>query len=580
MPGRVESHPRSVAATLIFPEIDKDGARKSTTVSTDTSDDDKTGTESEVPKHTTSEPAVMLLQDPTNATPGALLDVDVEALITQLCGARMSDAQNAAPVLYVPRDYSMQMNNDLQSYQADIKRLKEREKIRRKMGCSPSVSRRKRVKNGFDPARVIRKHAISLHKDVPKQCSTLTNAVHPMFSHDNFRDTPMEIYEVLKPALRLATNLLLHRANSVFWHTLAFGNREFCEKATAKAGFPCRRIRDDVLWSADNAVRYDKYLDEIANHIKICFDFIPPQSQTYGFFYTACDLWRRLLPLDRHACCRSKIGLHTDFYTTAKRLSLLKEHADPAMVLRFNCFLAINITHEVAHFLEMAHNYPWGEVYMNDNMYAESGIAFEMKVFGGRVHPISYRIDCAYGLATFDWPPKEIDDTEDNIFYTVPMEYIVKLQQQETWDKDPNDMSETDLHIPRNGARSVGINAFNMTISEDEAEVQILDELGQGIDAPLKRTVGGRIVKSGVHRPPSKLIYGSMSTRLVSSRRKKSKRKERKGRKTEVQETVERKEESVVEPRRGKVEPKPTHASSVADTRAGDCSSRSSETTE
>ncbi|KAK4941867.1 hypothetical protein LTR28_008808, partial [Elasticomyces elasticus] len=168
----------------------------------------------------------------------------------------------------------------------------------------------------------------------------------------------------------------------------------------------------------------------------------------------------------------------------------------------------------------------------------------------------------------------------DNIFYTVPMEYIVKLQQQDTWDNYPNETNETDLHIPRNGARSVGINAFNMTIWEDEAEAQILDELGQGIDAPLKRTVGGRIVKSGVHRPPSKLIYGSMSTRLVSSRRKKGKKKERKGRKTEVQETVERKEESVVEPRRGKVEADLSHALSAADARAGECSSGSSETTE
>ena len=111
----------------------------------------------------------------------------------------------------------------------------------------------------------------------------------------------------------------------------------------------------------------------------------------------------------------SRLNMHTDFYTTAKRLSLLKS-PDPAMVLRFNFFLAVNLCHEFAHFVEWSdprrveiNEDGFGgaaatsEAYMFDYTWQEMGWAFEKAVFGGLVQPISCRTDCMYGPTVVPW---------------------------------------------------------------------------------------------------------------------------------------------------------------------------------
>lgn len=170
------------------------------------------------------------------------------------------------------------------------------------------------------------------------------------------------------------------------------------------------------------------------------------------------------------------------------------------MVLRFNLFLAVCLAHEMAHFVEVSgphHEHPLGEpeVFFNDNTWTESGIVFELKVFGGRLHPISSRVDCGFGLAVLSYPLKEVYDKEDNVLYTLPMDYITKIQQKETWEQDFSKTEKSVFHVPRIGCKSIEINGTNLMVWEDEKDADISDQI-DGKDTLFYRMDDGRIVKN------------------------------------------------------------------------------------
>ena len=475
------------------------------------------------------------LLDPTQASPGALHGIDIEGMIGHIHSASLNDHGAIGSRRKVPRGFIMQAAVSEERLKQEMDFAREKEEERRRKGLEPSISQCRSLKYGFNPSQVIRKHAISAAKDFPHMASTLSNAIHPLFAYERFYECPMEIYDVLRPALSLASQFLLHPACAKYFHTLAFGNREPCPDW--KAGVDIMRIRNDVSWTADNAARFAQYLEVISGNLRITFDMINPREAVFGCcFISEGQIDRRRLPLDQYQrCILSYIDLHIDLYTTAKRLSLLKTNADPAMILRFNFFFAVNICHEVAHFLEISHNAPNPEVLMNDNIYSEAGIAWECKMFGGRVHPISARMDCAYGLATYDFPPTP---NKADIYYTVSTEYVAHLQQQTTWDA----MDHThwrSLHIPRTGARGVGLCALNMTIWDDEATDKVVDSPSpvDGDDLPFRRTFDGRIVKSATlnttskpaaaQKPDPKEIYGSASVFKKYTRKRDPKQKKK-----------------------------------------------------
>jgi predicted Rdx family selenoprotein len=135
------------------------------------------------------------------------------------------------------------------------------------------------------------------------------------------------------------------------------------------------------------------------------------------------------------------------------------------------------------------------EVFFDDNMWTESGIAFETKVFGGRIHPLSSRIDCSFGLACLDYPLKELYDKDDNILYALPMNYVLKLQQKATWEQDFSKSGSDVFFVPRTGGRSFEINGTNLMIWEDESDADISDHV-DGQDTEWKRMDDGSIAKN------------------------------------------------------------------------------------
>ncbi|TKA78366.1 hypothetical protein B0A49_00699 [Cryomyces minteri] len=414
--------------------------------------------------------ANQITQGAIGAAPGALPDIDVEALIKRIHGATITDGPPTSHLAsrHLPKDFGLTMYQPSpENYLMDMEYFVQRREYRKKMGIKPLALKGQHLKHGFDPVQVIRKHAINSWTGNTTHPSDLDIAIHPIFRVENFDACPQGIYDVLKPALRLSSLFLTSRATAPFFHTLIFGQRERCNEMSELEGVNCFRIREDVPWVAERATWLDDFLKSLANKIHFQFKLQPEAKPLYGSCDVICDYKTKYTPPDGGLCLNTRVCLHADFYTTAARLSLLKRNADPAMVLRFNFFLAVNLTHEIAHFLEISHN---------------AGA-----VLGGRVHPISQRIDCAYGLATFDWPPKALDAPAEDVYYTVPMEYVERMQRRETWAQDFAAADWTVFHIPRSGARSLGYCAFNMIVWADEAHAGIVDDLD---DCAARGTAG------------------------------------------------------------------------------------------
>jgi hypothetical protein len=404
----------------------------------------------------------------------------------------------------VPKDFGLQLSISINHHLAQIEDRKALEKYRRLLGHRRDATKKKPVKLGFDPVDLIKKQAVAFAEDGPVPVCTLDNDIHPIFRPENwtyYSESPESIYQVLAPAMRLATQLLTSRATAHFWHTLVFGKREPCDETSVAYGQPCFRIKEDVAWSEEHHATFRNFLDNQIDTVHFYFhhDPLPPET-AYASMGLVKDYKNGLMRKMNHKCHTSRICLHSDFLTTAKKLSLLT-YREPAMVLRYNMFLATCLAHEVAHFCEVSgphHDHPLlsePEVFFGDNMWTESGIAFELKIFGGRIHPLSSRIDCKFGLACLDYPLKELYDKEDNVLYALPMDYISKLQQKETWEQDFSKMEPDVFFVPRTGCRSNELNGTNLMIWEDENEADISDHIDNQ-DTQLVRQDDGSITKN------------------------------------------------------------------------------------
>jgi hypothetical protein len=434
---------------------------------------------------------------------GVIMDACIDKLVRDLPDVlSYDDVLSFTPsTIEVPKDFGLQLSISINHHLAQVADRKALEKYRRLLGYRKDASKRRQVKLGFDPVELIKKQAVTFTEAIADPICTLDNDIHNIFRLDNWHGCPDAVYEVLKPGLQLATHLLTSRATAHFWQTLVFGKREPCEKTSQLYGQPCFRIRETVTWSAERHQTFQNFLENQIDTVHFYFhhDPLPPET-AYASMGLVKDYKNGLMRKLNDKCHTSRICLHSDFYTTAKKLSLL-QYPEPAMVLRFNLFLAICLTHEISHFCEVSgphHDHPLlsePEVFFDDNMWTESGIAFETKVFGGRIHPLSSRIDCSFGLACLDYPLKELYDKDDNILYALPMNYVLKLQQKATWEQDFSKSGSDVFFVPRTGGRSFEINGTNLMIWEDESDADISDHV-DGQDTEWKRMDDGSIAKN------------------------------------------------------------------------------------
>lgn len=492
-----------------------------------------------------------------------ILIEQLDRLLDKFARAAIDNAPSSEDnqLLKVPKDYSMvQMPHvvegveDYDVLMDGIEKIAESqeqaEHTRSFRDSPPKATSKQKDKEqfGFDPVQVLKKHAIQFQDANIPNISTLDNEVHPIFRAENFHGCPAPIYAALTPGMRLASLLLTHRSTSSFWHTLKFGRRTTMFRDQNWRP----HISEIVSWTASNDAKWKAYLKDVSKQIHITFALWPTEKHqgfwTYGTMHPIRDYKRGYLAPSQesedsfsqahrksssvdlngkaintngksnHGYRSGRINLHMDFYTTAKRLSLLRS-PDPAMVLRFNLFLAINLCHEFAHYVEMCdptrvrfaepfmsyEGDSTGEAYFLNYNWQEMGASFETSVFGGNVQPVSCRTDCMHGLCTYDHGgqqrhgqgPQRGFKFDVKTFWTVPMDYAAKMQQKSEWEKHEDGKW---LRIPRDGATAVRVPYFDMTVWKDEAEDPISDDM-EGRLTPFRRTKDGRIEKR-VKSPP------------------------------------------------------------------------------
>jgi hypothetical protein len=205
---------------------------------------------------------------------------------------------------------------------------------------------------------------------VPCHPSDLDAKVLKIFRIENFNDTPADVYDVLQPALKLATRFMTDRRLLIFWATLAVGNREFdhsLESGYFRSVSERLPRRASLTPDVENAAWF--YLDRLGDHIHFSWnDMETYTSDTFmfgrkvnteqGLWHIRCNGTKNINLGFWHSSRSSDpwkqesiLQLSRDFYTTAKRIAGLR-HPDTTMVLRFHFFFAVNICHEVAHAFE------------------------------------------------------------------------------------------------------------------------------------------------------------------------------------------------------------------------------------
>lgn len=489
-------------------------------------------------KYQDRQPEDMKLKTPTPKP----VDLAMTSLISQLDQTlRIEDkATTASKMVEVPSGYKLDLEVGPEDFYKMREQCKLLDKRKRAAGLLP-MSTKQYQRYGFRPEELLSAGALYSPNAKP---SNLTNKLHPFLHRSRFDDTPDTIYDQLVPGLRLATMFMTQPICCQYWVTLANGPRKHDFKTSNRLGRACLRISKDVPLTLENATEIIEYIKKLDDASIIHFTF-----RKNLYLHTPKDVLARTRPV-----CdvdfeipegltfrpkRSHVCLHHDFYTAAKKLSRLK-HPDPALLLRFNFFLACNILHEMAHAVNVAHCYSqqsggleagvdYNEPFLLNDSEAELGNAWENYMFGGRVAPINGRVDTSHGLSICDWPyvglPKDtrpivglppdfrrgslIDtsmDDKQHIWRSIPMKFIENIQQTKTWEKQFDLTNDTKIfHIKRNGAISITMNRFTTMPWSEELRI-VSESLAEGFandpdDGPptKKRVIGtGKAVRTDI----------------------------------------------------------------------------------
>ncbi|KAL8799735.1 MAG: hypothetical protein Q9182_005678 [Xanthomendoza sp. 2 TL-2023] len=420
---------------------------------------------------------------------------DIEGLISQLDQTKIENVgPSSSRTVQVPKGFRLGMAYDVSKFYEQRSDARRFDKRKRDLGVLSKHAGPQ--KHGFRPEELLWYGAIDLKE---WQDCNLDNDIHPLLDRDQFDDTPDYIYDQLMPGLRLASLFLSHPSCMQFWVTLAKGDRRADHVMSERYHRTRHRISRNVAMSKENVKEVIRYIHDLGKAKAIHFNFAPglafQGSAAFGTAHTICNFQSdgESRGADNVQCCH--VRLHSDFYVIAKKLSTLR-YPDPAQKLRYNFILATLIVHEMAHAIELSQ---WRnrapspfEPFLLHHNEAELGRQWESYVFGGQVAPINDRVDGIYGVATWNWPqPFGEMEPERTICYSVPMQYISKIQQKSTWKEEYKlNNCQTRFHIPRDGATSIYLNTVttvSWTEEERAAKETLQEQQVQDAEEPAKK---------------------------------------------------------------------------------------------
>ncbi|MCJ1257587.1 hypothetical protein MMC24_005413 [Lignoscripta atroalba] len=414
-------------------------------------------------------------------------DPSVGALMQQLMGTRLETAAPPTSRLVEVSGGSPASFGDSPECVLDrIRSFKAGDKRRRELGLATASNWQRKI--GFKPEELLRAGALDLPNCRP---SNLSNEIHPLFDRARFDDCPDHIYDSLIPGFRLATMFLTKPACFQYLITSTFGIREDELELQRRTGRPFKRISADVPVTADHVARVNELLTSLGKKTSLHYYFLPRLSDQFAYeekpvncfgivnYYFDNKHNRVGEGKPEDTIRRWRIRLHGDFFIVAKGFSRLK-YPNVAQQLRFHCFFAIVICHEIMHFLEQTRHEPrprvptYTEPFFKNWMDTECGISWEMYTFGGHIYPVNEFVDCRHGLAFLDWPYVEPFDQECAIYYSVPMAWVENLFQMSTWERHYDLADQRQFWLPRTGTQSVHLR--NTTTMHWTEEVRMAAE--------------------------------------------------------------------------------------------------------
>ena len=412
-------------------------------------------------------------------------DITMIDLVDSLDNVLQFQEQTASNPRYfdVPKGYAPRYGCLPGQFYQQKEQCRRVDKRKRETGVLDKNSKLKR--HGFRPEELIQRGALDLEDCRPP---SLDNQIHPIFDISRFDECPDHIYEQMEPALRLASKFLTEPVCCQFWVTLAKGARVLDEDLSSRLGREAFRIRRNVDLTEENVSSVVDLINSHGRRRLVHFVFrsrpnVGIDDTQLGTQHTICDYKVGLSEGPDGELCRSVITLHSDLYIAAAKFAKLK-YPDVAQKLRFSFLLAVLLVHELCHAIHATHDPPKRQ--MHDHLFgsrysastmsirepfvlgqteAEVGASWERQMFGGKIDTINGRLDGQYGLSITDWP-FPVMDSERRELFAIPMSYMEKLFQRETWEHKFN-LKQLYFRIPRDGASSIYLNCYT-TMSPDE----------------------------------------------------------------------------------------------------------------
>lgn len=287
--------------------------------------------------------------------------------------------------------------------------------------------------------------------------TNLTYPIHPILDRWNWF-CPDNLYNGIVQILRLASALFQCPASIAFHYDIMFGTREYLPEASQQHGQACQRLRHIHTNQDEVAIRteFDTMMLRIAQHISFCFykQSDPGFTHLNAFAVTRRNVARPtfFLPGARQSGDGSVIHINYQYIE-----NLSKGNMPLSQLLRLQFYMALTISHEIAHAINNAVSVLLYEPFYEDQRLSELGRAWENEVFGGMTELI-FETDARNPLAFAKWPTYADKATPRNgvlalkgpkrytTWYFVSMKWVNDIQQQWFWDV-PGDT--TKLRIPK-----------------------------------------------------------------------------------------------------------------------------------
>ncbi|KAG9741388.1 hypothetical protein KCU77_g10364, partial [Aureobasidium melanogenum] len=285
---------------------------------------------------------------------------------------------------------------------------------------------------------------------------------HPIFRRKNFPSMDDYDYELLKPVLKVATELLSS------FDTLGFFKGLFNTWKFPGTPEEQRRLGKGMLWkfsprnigSWGEAMETIQQLRELGDYVTWEYD----DSRSAHKLASMCtyqDPTKPIYPEGRVFFKRQ--GYYTEIcMSTAFRDALRRKHRvedihpeldQYAADLRARFYMAMTMVHETAHAFHNVFNstghFQKHEPFMNDSRMAELGYAITKHLFGNVIQIAGANpehLGVPFGFYFFDWPDsanrglKKImryslakAGVHTHTYYVLPMSYILKVLHPQFW---------------------------------------------------------------------------------------------------------------------------------------------------